>query len=370
MAVYNPPANPFHLDGNTVVCEGDVRHKVSGTVMAGILGCSHWSTPFTVACNLLSLAREDISSKDAVKAGIALETKIIRYADQVYSSYGQFMTEDDVGFGARTGDHDTWVSDFDDEVFAGHVDGIVSKDGEDYILEIKTSANMDAWVDGVPEYYFWQVALYNHFITKQDKAYVVMGIVNETTYRDPASWVPNENNVRLYEVHIDQDMVAETLEKVREWYTIYVLGKVTPEADLDNTKDREMFEHLRNVAENIENVRKTIDEIGQLNAQIEDHDDKICELRAEAQLLKDRLKDYMSANQLNGLNSTSGEYDAKLTTRVTSRIAEERMVADGIDPLKYKVKTESKFISIKKHKGDNRNVQSNSLERIRHDLGI
>lgn len=353
MALFNAPANPFHIDGNKVVCEGDVRHKVSGTVMAGILGCSHWSTPFTVACNLLSLAREDISAKDAVKVGIALETKIIRYADKAFPTYGQFMTEDDVGFGARTGDHNSWVSDFDDDVFAGHVDGIVSKDGEDYILEIKTSANMDAWVDGVPEYYFWQVALYNHFITKQDKAYVVMGIVNETTYRDPASWIPNENNVRLYEVKIDQDYVASKLEEVREWYTTYVLGKVTPEADLDNSKDREMFEHLKNLAENVETVRKTLDELGKLNTEIEEYDDKIYELRVEAQLLKDRLKDYMSANELNCLSSETGDYDAKLSIRTISRIAEERMVADGIDPLKYKVKTESKTFSIKKHKGDN-----------------
>ncbi len=353
MRVYKAPENAFHIDGNTAVSDGTVRHKVSGTSMAGILGCSPWSTPFSVACNLLGLAREDISDKDAVKVGIALEEKIIRYADKAYSEYGQFMTEKDVGFGARDGDHDSWVSDFDDETFAGHVDGIVSKSDGDYILEIKTSSNLDSWQDGVPTYYFWQVALYNHFITKKDKAYVVLGIVNENTYRDPASWIPSKENVVMYEVNIDEKAVTEVLDMVRKWYGEYILANRTPEYDPANKGDADMFTHLKNISASIDEVRATVDKLTELNAQIEAHDDMIYALRADAQLLKDRLKDYMSANGLVELASTNGAYTAKLTTRVTQKIAEERMVADGIDPLKYKTTSISKALSLKPIKSKN-----------------
>ena len=346
---YTAPRNPYHVDGKKIVCDGDDINKVSGTAMAGILGCSPWSTPFTVSCNLLALAREDISNKDAVKVGIALEEKIIRYAGEKYADKGLFMTAEEV-FEKREGDHDAWVSDFEDAHFAGHIDGIVSSEDGDYILEIKTSSNLDSWANGVPEYYFWQVALYNHFLTHKSKAYVVLGIVNEHTYRDPASWIPNENNVMMFELDLDVVMIAETIEKVREWYNENILKKTTTEADLDNPKDAEMYNHLVTIGSDIGEVQKLVSQLGEVSARIDTYDCKIQDLRAEEQTLKDKIKDYMVSNNLTQLQSVGNSYIAKVTSRTTQRIAEERLVADGIDPAKYKTTSTSKTFTIKKSK--------------------
>lgn len=256
---YKPPKNPYHIEGNTVYSDGENVNKVSGTSMAGILGCSPWSTPFTVACGLLGLAREDIDNKDAVRVGKALEKKIIRYVDKIYGpEKGSFMSADEI-YGAREGDHDDWSSDFEDETFSGHVDGIVTGlDGEEYILEVKTSANLDSWADGVPEYYYWQVALYNYFLTKKDKAYVALGIVNENTYRDYASWVPSTENVALFEMPIDQKQVEEVVEQVKAWYDLYIKAKKTPPADMSNPKDADMYNHLLNIGSDVAEMKAKV----------------------------------------------------------------------------------------------------------------
>lgn len=205
--VYTPPKCGFMIDGDRIRADGTHKGRISGTMMAGILGVSPWSSPFTVACDLLGLATEDISSKAVVKAGHALESVVIEYMNAVHPDIGAFVPAEEM-FAQREGDHDSWAPDFEDEVFTGHVDGVVmASDGNQYILEVKTSSNMESWLNGVPEYYQWQVGLYNHFITHQDKAYVALGVMNPGALKDPSTWVPSSTNTALFELPIDQGAV-------------------------------------------------------------------------------------------------------------------------------------------------------------------
>jgi hypothetical protein len=348
---YKSPENPFHINGDgSITSDGDKVNKISGTAMAGILGCSPWSTPFTVACHLLALGREDISNKASVKRGQALEGKIIRYAGETYPHIGQFQEAEAI-FAKREGDHDAWESDFEDDVFAGHVDGIVTDaDGNDYILEVKTSANLESWEDGVPEYYFWQVALYDYFITKKGKAYVLLGIANENTDRDPASWIPNEENTFLFTLDIDQEKVERTIAALRDWYATYILNHTTPIPDLDKTPDKMMLEHLTNISQSIGDVQTTLDEYFDLGLKIDQHNDAIAELLIRQQQLKDSIRDYMIHNNLSSLNSASGNVKGVITIRTNTKISEEKMVADGIDPIKYKTESISKAFTVKQNK--------------------
>lgn len=349
--VFFPPKNRFRMDGNRAICMGDEISKVTGTAMGGILGVSPWATPFTVACNLLGLAHEDLSSKDAIKVGIALEEKIIRYAGETWPTKGQFMTAEEV-FEKRHGDHDAWRSDFEDADFGGHIDGIVtSPSGDDYILEIKTSSNMDSWADGVPEYYFWQVALYNHFLTKKDKAYVVLGIVNERTYRDPASWIPSRENVVMFEIHIDQAMVASRIEEVRQWYHTYITGtRTTPEGDPDDRRDAKYLTHLEYLCESVDSVRSDIERLSELTQEIYDHDSAIADLRIEEQMIKDRVKSYMVCAGLSSLDSSDGAYSVVMKSRETYKLAPELLVAAGLDPRDYSRKTQTNTLYCKQSK--------------------
>ena len=347
--IYFPPKCGYRIEGNRIIADGTVKNKVSGTAMAGILGVSPWTTPFQVACNLLGLAREDISGKPAVSVGNQLEPLIIAYADKVYGpEYGSFLMAEEV-YEKREGDHDSWVSDFESETFAGHVDGIVfAKDGENYILEIKTSGDLDSWKDGVPEYYYWQVALYNEFLCKRDHAYVVLGMVNENTYRDYTSWVPNENTVAMFKMDIDQADVQARMRDIEEWYARYILNGETPEFDPDNPGDVEMYEHLLNLSQTKDEIATLVGMCGEIDTQITNAEQDIADLYTLRDTLKNRIKTYLTVHGLNSLNSTDGAYICKIGTQSRSKFDEDAMRTDGIDIDKYKVKSEVKTCSIKK----------------------
>lgn len=351
MAVYSSPECGFKVVGNHIETDGSIKHKVSGTSMAGILGVSPWNTPFQMACALLGLAREDISGSPAVRVGVALEEPIIRYAEKAYPEYGTFCTAEEV-YEKRVGDHDSWVSDFEDDVFAGHVDGIVFKDdGTDYILEIKTSRNLDSWRDGVPEYYRLQVSLYDHFITKQGKAYVVLGMVNENTYKDYNSWIPNSKTVAMFEMTVPEDF-EETLSKVRGWYDTYIAQGITPDYDPTNKGDVELYNHLVNLTRDIDTVKKDVTRYGEVLNQIEQAEASIQNLYDEREFLKASLKAYLTSHSLSSLDDDNIEGGGKviLGTQNREEWDLDAMKRDGIDPKKYKISKQTKTFSYKKRK--------------------
>jgi hypothetical protein len=337
------------VQGKSIVTDRSVMNKVSGTSMAGILGVSPWASPFQVACNLLGLASEDIGGKPSVRVGRILEAPIVRYADRAYKEFGSFFLAEEV-FQKREGDHDSWVSDFESDTFAGHVDGIVFNEaGEDYILEIKTSSNLDAWMEGVPKYYYWQIALYNHFICKKDHAYVVLGMVNENTYRDPMSWLPHEGTVGMYKVDFDHEEIEQGLAAVQEWYDKYIRQGITPEYDPSNPGDVAMYEHLVNLTQDVEEVSQLIEKYGEIDEEIAIAEAKNVDLYAIRDELKARIKDYLTAHNLNSLSSTSEGFVGKVGTQTRSSFDEDQMMLDGIDVEKYKVKKTVKTFSIKKN---------------------
>lgn len=199
------PTCDYRLEGKVAVAIDPTIEKISGTQIGAILGVSPYGTPFTASAKLLGLWGEDISDKPAVKTGIALEGRIIDYIRDTHPSW-TVLSSSDI-FAPRRGEHKDWKSDWEDDVYAGHLDGIITVDGEDYVLEVKTARDLSGWIDHPPDHYLWQVYLYNHFVTHQDKAYIALGVVNQETYSDPYSWVPSSSNCMLFEVPIDQQAV-------------------------------------------------------------------------------------------------------------------------------------------------------------------
>lgn len=345
---YSPPKCKYEMEGKHIKTDRSVREKITGTALAGIFDISHWSSPFQIACKLLGVAEEaDIGSKPRVIAGKVLEGPIIRYMDKHHSEEGIFVPAEEM-YALREGDHASWPSDFEDEVFAGHVDGIVmAENGEDYILEVKTSSNMDDWVNGVPEYYFWQVALYNEFITHQDKALVALGIMDEGSIRDPESWTPNDKNCVLFHMKIDQEMVRERLKQVRDWYEQYIVAGVTPDYDPSNPGDIEMWEHLLGLTDSPDAIGYLIDEDARLREEIARHEAEIKEYYAERKRIDARLKDYLTCHELGSVESASKGYRAVISVTTRREFDEDRMRADGVDPAKYKTVKEIKTFTIK-----------------------
>lgn len=346
---YLPPKCGFAIQGDHIVTDGTVRGKVTGTMMAGILGCSPWSSPFSVACRLLGLAEEDIGDKPAVKAGRALERRVLESAQGLYGDLeGLMLVPAEEIYAKREGDHASWVSDFDDPIFAGHVDGVVfDENGTDYILEIKTSGNIDAWADGVPEYYWWQVALYNRFITKRDHAYVVRGMVTDEERRRPEKWEGSPENVRMYVVRMDDLKMDAGIEEICKWYEQYIEKGVTPAPDPTRPGDVELFEHLQNLADTEEAQAVMVARIAALDAEIKAREEGMKPLYDARDMLRGTVKDWMSAHDVEELRSADGGFKAVVRKQVRASVDQSLMMAAGIDPTPYMVEKVTNVFTVK-----------------------
>lgn len=346
---FEPPRCGYTIEGSRVRSDGTVLGKISGTKVSGIMDISPFSTPFSVACDLLGLGRQDVSDKPAVKTGKVLEGPIIEYLSKAYPEIGTFIPAEDM-YEERTGPHQSWKPDFDDDVFSGHIDGAVMKDsGETYILEVKTSANLASWMDGVPEYYFWQVALYNHFLAHQDKAYVALGVVDDSTHRDPYAWQPNSSNVVLMEVDIDQQEVADKLDEVREWYRELSMTYTTPEYDPYSMVDVPLYTHLANIATDEDTMRALIDEMASIDRRISEQKKDVDWLEQQNDMLRAKLKDYLTGHDMPEMPSASGDYRAVLGTQTRRRVSEAKLREAGIDPEPFIEVTTSNTFMIKKN---------------------
>lgn len=330
---YKAPECSYAVNGDgSITTDGTVKRKMTGTTLGGILGCSPWSTPFQVACSLLGLAREDIGSKPAVKTGVVLESRVIAYAGLRFAAIGKFDPAEEV-FAKREGDHDTWASDFDDEYFGGHVDGIVFTPEGSRVLEVKTTGTWDKWGvndapgrNGVPEWYYWQVALYDHFVIGAGSAYMLVAKADPSTHSHPDDWSPSDDNVLLLNPLFDEAEVTATLDIAREWYDTYIANGVTPPYDPTNPGDVEMYEHLVNLTSPEELIKELVARDLELREILDTHKEEVKAVEAEKKELDARIKDYIVNSGSESL-SVNG-YVAKVSTRRDTYVDVDAFAAD------------------------------------------
>ena len=339
------PKCKYSVDGKVIRTDGTHIEKISGTSLGAMLGKSPYGTPFTASTKLLGVWDEDISDKPAVRTGVVLEERIIDYLSGKHPSLGTFLKAKEV-YDVREGDHSTWSSDFEDDVFAGHVDGIISKDGNDYILEVKTASRRQietrgTWINGVPEHYLWQVYLYNHFITKQDKAYFLLGIVDEDTYANPYLWVACKDNCKLFEVSIDRDMVAKTLENVKELYMSTIKKGVSCECTED-PRDTEIMNYLMDISGTSETLQDLISEYTSMKTANKFYLDMNKANMEKEDELKERIKTIMDVWNM----SECANIQIKRSSRKSFDFA--KASADGLDVSPYVKETTVKTIYMKK----------------------
>lgn len=344
------PKCGFSVDGPVVRTDGSFHGKISGTAMAGVLGKSVFQTPFTTACALLGAGREDISSKPAVIAGQLLETVVIDYAQTRHPEM-RFIPAKNL-FEERQGDHDTWPSDFDDDVFSGHVDGmVIEADGSIAVLEVKTSGNLEAWIEGVPEYYFWQVALYSHFMAPgQDHAWVLLGIMDDESRRNPSLWKPSDDNVVLFRMDIDERRVELGMEQARAWYKEYILNNVTPAYDGLNRKDAAMYFHLAGIASDSEAISGMLEQMVALDREIADKKAPLADLEDRREALKVQVKEWMDSHGIQELASESGDFVGRLKIDTRETVNADKLRLAGIDPEPYIDRKVVKTFTIKSAK--------------------
>lgn len=321
---------PFIKDGTAYVTETAPR-KVTGTAVGGIIGCSPWETPFSIACRLLNLYIEDISDKPAVKAGQVLEAPILDYLRA--RGYDAIPAEE--VFEARKGEHGQWAQDFEDPIFGGHVDGITA-DGA--IIEVKTTSNPEPWLNGIPEHYWLQASLYAHFMGA-DRIIFAVGVLGRDDTSNPHAWRPDEDNTFVFEVEVHPD-IEKNVEYIREWYADYIAQGRTPEPDLSNEKDCAI--------------------IRALDAQIDEPDALMDELEAiernleEYKALKDRadeIKELMilRLDHMNETTVSSAFRTYTLTESNRTTVDTDALKRDGLYE-KYSKSTKTRTLRAKRRK--------------------
>lgn len=329
-------------DDGTIHTDASIRQRITGTAMGGLLGCSPYETPFSMTTKLMGLWDKDIGNNPAVMTGKLLEPRIIDYVCKTYPQVGMFYKAEDI-FAKREGRHEDWESDFEDDVFGGHVDGIVSKDGQDYILEVKTANSVQAmnWREHPPEHYLWQVYLYNAFLTKKDKAYMVLGIVDNQAYSNPNTWIPSTQNTYLFEIDIDQQKVSETIDRIRQMYLDTVEKGISTPAT-EHPKDVEILNHLKDIKSSSVEIRALADEYLALRKYNEDYINANKSNVDKEEKLKAKLKDIMNCNNLSKVGKIKVRYQDKVSFDMKS--AE----MDGFDWSKYKRTTKTVVLTVDK----------------------
>ena len=284
--------------------------KITGTRLAAVLGKSKWDSPFTSIVKIMRLFNEDISERREVKAGTVIEPKILDYIGAMHG--------DDI-FTSRKGDHETWESDFDDDVFGGHIDGLMP-DGA--IVEVKTTKNPEDWLNGPPEYYWIQASLYAYFL-KTDRIIFMVGFTDAKTLADPESFVCNENTVARYDVGIIPGF-KDMLDRARRIYENTVLENRTPIPDLSSPMDYKVVELLNAQLWDEKDVKARVDDLVNIQAKMDEYK----EWEKKASDVKERILMYMKTHDTEVAKGSS--YDAKMTKVNKAIVDTDALKRDGV----------------------------------------
>lgn len=313
-------------DGSyTIVQKNAPYGKISGTMMSGLLGNNPWNTPFSTAVKMMRMFNEDKSGNQAIRAGVVIEPKILDYLGATHG--------DDI-FQKREGDHEVWPSDFDDEFFSGHIDGLMP-DGA--IVEIKTTSRPQDWTKGIPVYYHIQASLYAHFLNT-DRIVFGVGFLDRNASADPDSWSPTKDNTAIIETTV-MDGFDEMMEKAKAIYKDTVLNDTTPVPNMDSEIDREIVRYLDAQLWNDEQLMSQLELVKSLNDRLTEY--KGIEDRLEE--AKNELSVYMDYNEVPELENDS----LSVTRNVISRtsIDTNLLKKDGLYDV-YAKKKEYKSLKI------------------------
>ena len=271
-----------NADGSYTVTDRRAPYgKVTGTSISSVIGENPWATPFSACVRMMRLYNEDISDKPSVHAGSVMEPKILDYFGAVHG---------DEIFSVRTGDHETWASDFEDDIFGGHIDGLMP-DGS--VVEVKTSSRPQDWDGKIPYHYHLQASLYSHFLNAPHIVFLV-AFTDKDILADPDSFIPSPDNC----IRVDTekaDGFDGIMEQAREFYRDYVLNDRTPVPDMSNPIDRQVVEYLDAQLWNEEDVIEAVGEIETLSERI----DGLSALQKELTAKKDIVSVYMDYNRTN-----------------------------------------------------------------------
>lgn len=315
-------------DGSyTVTDRREPYGKITGTSISSVIGKNPWQTPFSSAVRMLRLFNEDISDKPSIHAGVVMEPKILDHFGAVHG---------DEIFAVRSGDHETWASDFEDSIFGGHIDGLMP-DGA--VVEVKTSSRPQDWDNAIPYHYHLQASLYAHFLNVERIVFLV-GFTDRETLANPDSWVPTKDNCIRVDCGI-ADGFDDILGDARAFYESTVLKDTTPVPDMDSPIDSMLVRYLDAQLWNDDEVLDAVDGIDSLNQRIQE----LTALQDELTMRKEILSLYMDYNHVDEVYGNSVCVERSLRSKQS--VDTQLLKRDGLYDM-YCKRTEYKTMKIKK----------------------
>ena len=284
-----PPKHPFVIHDDHIEVTEDVKpYKITGTTLAGVVGRSPWDTPFTTACKLLGLYREDISDKPAVHTGVVLEPRILSLAGAIPA---------ESIFQPRAGEHGYWPSDWEDDVFGGHIDGMMP-DGR--VVEVKTTSDLSRWNGTIPEHYWIQASLYSHFLAGGEDIVFLVGLVDSETYKDPYRWNA-DGNLYEFETPIHPE-IKRMVEYGRKWYANIQKG-ITPCFDENDPRDMKVLKSLRECKMEDNEMIELLEQIRDVQAEYDAYMETMKPVSDRLEDLKTTLKTQMVLRNMDTLSA-------------------------------------------------------------------
>lgn len=189
------------------------RSGIGASDVAGILGISPWSSPYSVWADKVGITPFDTDATEAQEMGLALEPTInalFHARTGLYVAGEQSrVTHPDLPWALAT---------LDGKVY----DGIIGPDGMWGILgnlEAKTTSDSPAkWEQAIPDMYAAQVQ-WQMFVTGAERTWVA------------AIHASFGLKFRVYEIARDNDDIEFIVDKVTDFWHNHVIAGVAPETD-------------------------------------------------------------------------------------------------------------------------------------------
>lgn len=245
-------------DGTVSVDPPKRPKKMTGTRFASVLGLNRWSTPFQMWCEITGAQRMPFEDTIYTVAGKAIEPKQIAYMREAYAMDDLIDPTDVWGpdFFKKT-----WGNFFSHPVLGGMWDSLLVS-GEwdktpeglagatEAVLEFKTTKRAEDWVDGPPEYYALQAALYA-WLLDCDDVILVVTILGDGDYEHPEEFVVSAANTTPYPFKISErypDFEERYVEPALAWWREHVETGESPA--FDERADAEYLKEMRNASLN------------------------------------------------------------------------------------------------------------------------
>ncbi len=343
------------LSTNQIKIEPPKRpKKITGTRFASILGLDRWNTDFKTWCAITRTYEEPFVDNKYTIAGKVIEPKIVEYLRKVYRL--DLKTPEDV-YGKdcfkKTG------GNFfpDGGIFGGMWDALSYDEAGklNHIVEIKTTGRVEDWVNGAPDHYALQAALYA-YLKGVDNVIMVCSFLEEKDYENPEDFVPSSDNtiIDVFRVSERYPQFQRHIDRATDWWTEHVESGISP--PFDEKKDADILKELRkNNIDTDDDLMMLVAEAESLKAEIEKVKDSISDKEARFKELSEILKNHCIEQLRDGdtrVVITGPEYEWILTKSEGTDIDKKALAKDGLLEKYSKPKISYRFTQKSINKGD------------------